>query len=68
MTCVAGHVTCDTLHVGDGEHSDIMSGLGSEGVLKILRQIMTDSINGNAVCRTAPATSGLSIMTFNFQA
>ena len=62
------HVTCDTLQVEGGEPSFKISypyflRFGSEGVLKIFPQRMTDSLtdsgNDKGVCRTAPPTPGL---------
>ena len=63
-------MTCDTGHIGDGEHCVKISGpklkrFGSYDVLKIFPQRMTHLINQlmnyGGVCRTAPATQGLLI-------
>ena len=65
-------MTCDTGHIGDGEHCVKISGpklkwFGSYDVLKIFPRRMTHLINEfneisyDGDCKTAPATPGLLI-------
>ena len=71
LTCDTWHMTPDIWHTWGDEYCVNISGpkllgFGCEGVLKILKEMITDSwinwlINDQVVCRTAPATPGLII-------